>query len=95
MTKQTLLIRIRWAVSLLYFGMGLYFATLLSIKPVIKTALNPSEDELVSILFALPVGLLLAMIISEKTVERFGNLKLLPIALTLYTTGLICLGLAK
>jgi MFS family permease len=92
--KKSVLIRIRWAVSLLYFGMGLCFATWASRIPVIKSALHLSEGDLGSILFALPVGQLLAMIFSGKIVERFGSHKILPIALILYTIGLACLGLA-
>lgn len=93
--KKSYLNRIRWAVSLLYFGMGLCFATWASRIPVIKSALNLSEGELGSVLFALPVGQLLAMTISGKVISRFGSHKVLPIALCFYVTGLLCLGLAN
>lgn len=92
--KQSYLNRIRWAVSLLYFGMGLCFATWASRIPVIKTALHLSEGELGSILFALPVGQLLAMMFSGKIISRFGSHKILPIALCFYVVGLLGLGLA-
>jgi len=92
--KSSYLKRIRWAVSLLYFAMGLCFATWASRIPVIKTALHLSEGELGSILFALPVGQLLAMLFSGKTVARYGSHKILPYSLCLYAFGLINLGLA-
>jgi MFS family permease len=93
--KLSYLKRIRWAISLLYFAMGLCFATWASRIPVIKTALNLSEGELGSILFALPVGQLLAMFFSGKTVARYGSHKILPFALSIYSFGLIGLGLAN
>jgi MFS family permease len=92
--KTSYLKRIRWAVSLLYFAMGLCFATWASRIPVIKSSLHLSEGELGSILFGLPVGQLLAMFFSGKTVARFGSHKILPYALCLYACGLINLGLA-
>lgn len=92
--KASYLKRIRWAVSLLYFAMGLCFATWASRIPMIKTALHLSEGQLGSILFSLPVGQLLAMLFSGKTVARYGSHKILPYALCLYAIGLINLGLA-
>ncbi|MEC4003953.1 MFS transporter [Flavobacterium sp. SUN052] len=93
--KQSYLNRIRWAVSLLYFGMGLCFATWASRIPVIKSALHLSEGQLGSILFALPVGQLLAMPFSGKLVNRFGSHKVLAISLFFYVIGMISLGLAS
>ena len=92
--KQSYLLRIRWAISLLYFGLGLCFATWASRIPAIKTAMHLSEGQLGSILFALPVGQLTAMIFSGKTVAKYGSHKILPIALCFYISGLISLGLA-
>ncbi len=93
--KVSYLKRIRWAISLLYFAMGLCFATWASRIPVIKTTLNLSEGELGGILFALPAGQLLAMLFSGKTIARYGSHKILPYALCLYAIGLIGLGLAN
>lgn len=92
--KLTYMNRIRWAVSLLYFGMGLCFATWASRIPAIKTALQLSEGQLGSILFAVPVGQLLAMPFSGKLVTKFGSHKVLAIALFFYVLGLISLGIA-
>ena len=92
--KESYLLRIRWAISSLYFGLGLCFATWASRIPVIKTTLHLSEGQLGSILFALPVGQLTAMVFSGKLVAKYGSHKVLPIALCFYLSGLICLGLA-
>ena len=59
--KASYLVRIRWAVSLFYFAMGLCFATWASRIPDIKTALHLSSGELGSILFAVPLGQLAIM----------------------------------
>jgi hypothetical protein len=48
--------RIRLAVALFYFCMGLCFASWASRIPDIKTSLHLSDATLGSILFALPVG---------------------------------------
>ena len=92
--KLSYLNRIRWAVSLFYFGMGLCFATWASRIPAIKTALHLSEGELGSILFAVPVGQLIAMPFSGKLVTRYGSHKVLAFSLLFYVLGMISLGLA-
>ena len=75
--KISYLNRIRWAVSMFYFGMGLSFATWSSRIPDIKTALHLSEGDLGSILFALPMGQLVIMPFSGQLVTRFGSHKVL------------------
>ena len=92
--KASYLNRIRWAVSMFYFGLGLCFATWASRIPDIKTALNLSEGDLGSILFALPVGQLAAMPFSGKLVARFGSHRILITSLLCYAFSLTNLGLA-
>lgn len=92
--KVSYLKRIRWAVSMFYFGMGLCFATWASRIPDIKTALHLSEGDLGSILFALPLGQLVAMPFSGKLVTRFGSHRILIFSLLLYVLSLTNLGLA-
>ncbi|MFV5700256.1 MFS transporter [Flavobacterium sp. XS2P12] len=92
--KISYLNRIRWAVSLFYFGLGLCFASWASRIPDIKTALHLSEGDLGSILFALPLGQLAAMPFSGKLVTRFGSHRTLIIGLLGYVFSLINLGLA-
>jgi MFS family permease len=92
--KTSYLIRIRWAVSLFYFGMGLSFATWASRIPDIKTTLQLSEGQLGSILFALPMGQLVIMPFSGKLVTKFGSHRILLAALFAYIISLTNLGLA-
>lgn len=92
--KVSYLNRIRWAVSMFYFGMGLCFATWASRIPDIKTALHLSEGDLGSILFALPLGQLVIMPFSGKLVTRFGSHRILIFSLLLYVFSMTNLGLA-
>ena len=92
--KISYLNRIRWAVSMFYFAMGLCFATWASRIPDIKTALHLSEGELGTILFALPLGQLAIMPFSGKLVTRFGSHRILIISLLFYAFSLTNLGLA-
>ncbi|HZL12458.1 MAG TPA: MFS transporter [Prolixibacteraceae bacterium] len=85
--------RIRMAVALVYFSMGLAFATWASRIPDIKTALHLTDAMLGSILFALPVGQFLMMPFSGKLVTHFGSHKVLLFALPLYTICLSNIGL--
>ncbi len=85
--------RIRLAVSLVYFSMGLCFSSWASRIPEIKTALHLNDAMFGTILFALPVGQFLMMPFSGKLVTRFGSHKVLPFALPAYTLCLTCIGL--
>ncbi|QBN20633.1 MFS transporter [Flavobacterium nackdongense] len=78
-----------------YFGMGLSFATWASRIPAIKSALNLSDGELGTILFALPVGQLTMMFFSGKLVTRFGSDRILPFAILMYAFSLTNIGLAQ
>ncbi|TCN61033.1 MFS transporter [Flavobacterium circumlabens] len=92
--KASYLNRIRFAVGMFYFGMGLSFATWASRIPDIKTALHLTEGDLGSILFALPVGQLVIMPFSGKMVTRFGSHRILIFSLIMYVLCLANLGLA-
>ena len=85
--------RIRLAVALVYFSMGLAFASWASRIPDIKTALNLNDALFGSILFALPVGQFLMMPFSGKLVTRFGSHKVLLFSLPAYTICLSNIGL--
>lgn len=87
--------RIRIAVALFYFCMGLCFASWASRIPDIKTALHLNDAMLGSILFALPVGQFLMMPFSGKLVTRFGSHKTILFALPLYTICLSNIGLVR
>lgn len=93
--KQSYLNRIRWAVSMFYFGTGLSFATWASRIPAIKADLQLSDGELGTVLFALPVGQLIMMFFSGKLVTRLGSERILPFATLLYAFSLTNIGLAQ
>jgi len=87
--------RIRMAVALVYFSMGLCFASWASRIPDIKTVLNLNDAMLGSILFALPVGQFLMMPFSGKLVTRFGSPKIISFAIPFYTLCLINIGFVQ
>jgi MFS family permease len=87
--------RARLAVSLVYFSMGLSFASWASRIPDIKTSLQLSDGTLGSILLALPVGQFLMMPFSGKLVTHFGSHNVLKFALPAYTFALSSIGLVQ
>ncbi|HSO85746.1 MAG TPA: MFS transporter [Draconibacterium sp.] len=87
--------RIRLAVSLVYFSMGICFSSWASRIPDIKTALELNDALFGSILFALPVGQFLMMPFSGKLVTRFGSEKVILFAIPAYTLTLIVIGLTQ
>ncbi|MFN8239384.1 MAG: MFS transporter [Bacteroidales bacterium] len=84
--------RTRLAVALIYFCMGLCFASWASRIPDIKTTLHLSAGQLGSILFALPVGQLLMMPFSGRLVTRFGSHRTILFALPAYSLCLNNIG---
>ncbi len=91
--KQSYLNRIRLAMSFFYFGMGFCFASWASRIPDIKSYLSLSEGELGTLLFALPIGQLIAMPFSGKVVTRYGSQKILLLSLPLYALSLTFMGM--
>lgn len=85
--------RIRIAVALIYFSLGLCFSSWASRIPDIKTALHLNDALFGTILFALPVGIFLMMPISGRLVTRFSSRKVLLFALPGYTISLSNVGL--
>ncbi len=93
--KTSYLNRIRWAISMFYFGMGLCFSTWASRIPSIKTALHLGAADLGTILFALPLGQLTMMFVSGKLVTRFGSHRILLFSVLMYAFSMTNLGLAQ
>lgn len=87
--------RIRIAVSLIYFSMGLCFSSWASRIPDIKTALSLSDALFGSILFALPVGQFLMMPVSGKLVTRYGSQQVVKFAIPAYSLCLLSIGLVQ
>lgn len=84
--------RIRIAVTLFYFSMGLIFASWASRIPDIKTKLHLNDAMFGTILFAMPVAQFLMMTFSGKLVTRFGSRRMVLFALPLYSLCLINIG---
>jgi MFS family permease len=93
--KLSYLNRIRWAVSMFYFSMGLCFASWASRIPDIKTMLQLSEGGLGTILLSVPLGQLAVMPFSGKLVTRFGSRPMVIFAIFMYAASLILLGFAN
>jgi MFS family permease len=93
-TKTSYLNRVRLATSLFFFGMGFCFSTWASRIPDMKSMLQLSEAELGTMLFALPIGQLLAMPFSGKIVTKYGSRNISISGLLLYGLCLTLLGLA-
>jgi MFS family permease len=92
--KQSYLNRVRLAVSLFYFTMGLTFATWASRIPDIKEKLGLNEEDLGTVLFAIPCGQLLMMPFSGKLVIKHSSRKTLQLGIILYIAAMVTLGLA-
>jgi MFS family permease len=83
----------RIAVSTFFFIQGLTFASWTSRIPDIKNMLNLSDAALGGVLFSMPVGQLLGMILSGYLVSKFGSKVVLVAAAILYPVTLVTLGL--
>ncbi|RZJ69183.1 MFS transporter [Flavobacterium sp.] len=93
--KQSYLNRVRLAVTLFYFGMGYTFSSWAGRIPDIKNNLDLSEADLGTILFAIPIGQLIALPISAKTVTKYGSIKVSIIAILFYAASLCLLGFSR
>jgi MFS family permease len=93
--KASYLNRIRWAVTLFYFAMGLNFATWASRIPDIKTALGLSEGDLGTILFCIPVGQMCMMIFSGRLAVKYGSHRIVVLGLSMYIAAMMTLGFAQ
>src|SRR5215217_3986814 len=87
--------KFRWAVGCLFFLQGLCFASWASRIPSIQQNLGLSDVTLGMVLFALPVGSMIALPFSGWLVTRFGSKRIASIALLLYTGLLVMIGLAN
>ena len=86
--------RHRKGVSVFFFIAGFTFASWASRIPDIKIQLQLSDGALGSVLFALPVGLMVSMPFSGYLVSRFGSRGVVIITSVFYPLTLILLGLA-
>jgi MFS family permease len=92
--RASYLKRIRWAVTLFYFSMGLTFATWASRIPDIRVSMGMTEADLGTLLFSIPFGQLCLMPFSGKLASKYGSHKTVVIGLSFYICSLIGLGFA-
>ncbi len=92
--KASYLNRIRWAVTLFYFAMGLTFSTWASRISDIQLDLGLTKGDLGTVLFAIPVGQLFVMPFSGKLAAKYGSQRTLVFGLSFYILSLASLGLA-
>ncbi|OBW39380.1 Inner membrane protein YbjJ [Chryseobacterium sp. MOF25P] len=85
---QQKLPRVRLSIFYFYFIMGLIFASWASRIPDIKSSLNLNDGQLGQVLFAMPLGQLLMMVVSGYLVNKFGSRIILITAMTLYAIAL-------
>jgi MFS family permease len=84
----------RIAVSVFFFIAGITFASWACRIPDIKNQLHLSDAGLGSVLFALPVGLMVSLPLSGWTVGKFGSRSVLLIGALLYPLILVLLSFA-
>lgn len=85
---QQKLPRIRLSIFYFYFIMGLIFASWASRIPDIKSSLHLNDGQLGQVLFAMPLGQLMMMVVSGYLVNKFGSRIILITAMTLYAIAL-------
>lgn len=84
----------RIAVSVFFFIAGITFASWACRIPDIKNQLHLSDAGLGSVLFALPVGLMVSLPLSGWTVGKFGSRSVLLIGSLVYPLILVMLSFA-
>jgi len=85
----------RLAVGCLFFLQGLCFASWASRIPTIQQNLNLSDTALGIVLFALPVGSMIALPFAGWLVTRFGSKRIATNALLAYSIFLLGIGLSQ
>lgn len=85
----------RISIFYFYFIMGLIFASWASRIPDIKTNLNLSDGQLGQVLFAMPLGQLMMMVVSGYLVNKLGSRIILIFAMILYGIILTFIALAS
>ncbi|MGN0011105.1 MAG: MFS transporter, partial [Marinilabiliaceae bacterium] len=69
--------KIRLAVSYFFFVQGVVFASWANRIPDVKAALGLNDLELGTVLFAIPVGQVTAMMLSGFLVNKFGSRRMM------------------
>lgn len=85
----------RVAVSVFFFMAGFTFASWASRIPHIQAKLGLSEVMLGTVLFALPVGLMVSLFVAGSAIAKLGSKKVMVFAACMYSCVLVLLGLAS
>src|SRR5215204_2222689 len=85
----------RLAVGCLFFLQGICFASWASRIPSIQQQLNISDTTLGIILFALPVGSMIALPFAGWLVTRFGSKRIVTNAILIYSLLLLLIGFSS
>lgn len=85
----------RVAVGAFFFMQGFIFASWASRIPDIQQRLLLSEGGLGSVLFTLPLGLMISLPLSGWLVARFGSRRMVLLAASLYVMNLPMIGLVQ
>lgn len=91
-TKQYTRKRIRQAIFVLYFCMGICFSSWASRIPDIKNTLGMDDAAWGTILLMIPIGQICGMSISGFMVSKIGSRKIFPIAISGYVISLLFVG---
>jgi len=84
----------RRAVGAMFFMAGICFSSWASRIATIQQKHHLNDAQLGSVLFAIPVGLMLSLPLSGWAIAKVGSRMVLTIALVLYTLTLVTLGFA-
>jgi len=85
----------RVAVSVFFFIAGFTFASWASRIPHIQAKLGLSEVMLGSVLFALPIGLMVSLIMAGSIITKQGSKRVMVFAACMYSVVLVLLGFAS
>ncbi len=94
LTRKQALWKIRLAVSFFFFAQGVIFASWANRIPDVKASLGLNDRELGTVLFAIPVGQVTAMMLSGWLVNRFGSRRMMTLGCILYAVCLVPLSFA-
>lgn len=84
----------RWATALYFFLAGIVFSSWASRIALLQKQWNFTDKQLGTVLFALPVGLLLSLPFAGKLVHRLGSKLMVVASAILYTLFLTCIAYA-
>jgi MFS family permease len=84
-----------YATKALFFACGVGFSSWASRIPEIKEKLLLNDAEFGSVLFAMPIGSILALPVAGALIDRFGSKNIVLAACTIYLFALPFLGLSN